>query len=174
MANFPCAQASEVSLVILWCPEYEVSFGRVDLEEASSSSPAVPPPPLTYVGPFVETEHAVAGDVYVRDARTLVVRNFNYDGRGPSVVFFAGEEDSLVSSQTGEEEGTIESLSLSPSLQDTGVVVQYPYRRFVGLFGPEKLRRIVRRDIELRLPDKLDARRLRLLCSYKKKKIRQR
>ena len=113
MANFPCAQASEVSLVILWCPEYEVSFGRVDLEEASSSSPAVPPPPLTYVGPFVETEHAVAGDVYVRDARTLVVRNFNYDGRGPSVVFFAGEEDSLVSSQTGEEEGTIESLSLS-------------------------------------------------------------
>ena len=117
-----------------------MSFGRVDLEENRRNPPSDPPAPLTHrVGNFVETEHSVSGAGFIRDRGHLVVRDFNYDGRGPSVVLFAGEEEDLGS----------------------GRFVQYPYRRHVGLLGPAKLKKIVRRDIVLRLPEGMDAYKLK-------------
>lgn len=56
-----------------------------------------------HLGPLSELHHAVSGDVYAVDSRTLFIKNFNYDGEGPgkaslrlfsfnftSTVFFIG------------------------------------------------------------------------------------
>ena len=32
------------------------------------------------IGPFVKTEHAVSGNVFIQDNATLIIRDFNYDG----------------------------------------------------------------------------------------------
>lgn len=40
---------------------------------------------------FLSTlEHGVSGEVYAVDSRTIHVRNFHYDGRGPDAYFYAG------------------------------------------------------------------------------------
>ena len=44
----------------------------------SSSSPR-----LKKVGSLKPIEHGVKGDVYVVDGRTLLIKNFNYDGQAP-------------------------------------------------------------------------------------------
>ena len=59
-----------------------MSFGRVDADEARGFKLTDRPLlDLQYVGPFEKAEHAVAGDVYIRDSETLVIRDFNFDGR---------------------------------------------------------------------------------------------
>ena len=64
------------------CKIYGVSFGRVDADEARGFDlPDRPILDMEYVGPFVDTEHSVAGDVYIRDSETLVIRDFSFDGR---------------------------------------------------------------------------------------------
>lgn len=35
------------------------------------------------LGPLSQLHHAVSGDVYAVDSRTLFIKNFNYDGEGP-------------------------------------------------------------------------------------------
>ena len=32
------------------------------------------------IGPFVKTEHAVSGNVFIQDNATLFIQEFNYDG----------------------------------------------------------------------------------------------
>ena len=46
-----------------------------------------------YVGPLVEQHHGVAGEVWLHNETTLVVRNFSYDGEGVDVYFWAATED---------------------------------------------------------------------------------
>lgn len=59
-----------------------MSFGRVDADEARGFKlPDRPILDLQYAGPFVDTEHSVGGDVYIRDSETLVIRDFSFDGR---------------------------------------------------------------------------------------------
>ena len=58
--------------------------------------------------------------------------------------FFAGEEENLTS----------------------GEYVQYPYKKFIGVFGPNKLKKIIKRDIVLTLPEKLNAFKLRWLSVW--------
>jgi hypothetical protein len=59
-----------------------VSFGRVDVDQARGFDlTARPMMDLYHVGSFVQTEHGVQGDVYIRDSQTIVIRNFSYDGR---------------------------------------------------------------------------------------------
>jgi len=71
---------ANVSRLAVWCPEFGVAFGRVDLDEARSEGLTPPPPPVK-VGPFLATEHGVAGTVFVQDDNTLLIRDFSYDGR---------------------------------------------------------------------------------------------
>ena len=40
-----------------------------------------------YIGRFEAGQHGVRGDVYVKDPRTLLVKQFSYDGRGPDTYF---------------------------------------------------------------------------------------
>lgn len=40
-----------------------------------------------FLGPLATFHHGVTGDVYVVDARTLHIRNFNYDGEGPGKLY---------------------------------------------------------------------------------------
>ena len=64
------------------CKIYGVSFGRVDADEARGFElPDRPILDMVYVGPFVDSEHSVAGDVYIRDSETLVIKDFSFDGR---------------------------------------------------------------------------------------------
>ena len=59
-----------------WCQKYGVSFGRM----YPSESQRRPRQLLLEIGPFVESEHAVAGTVFIKDNATLIVRDFSYDG----------------------------------------------------------------------------------------------
>ena len=45
-----------------------------------------------YLGSFNKlTYHPVRGDLYMRDEKTLVIRNFVYDGEGPDAFFVVGK-----------------------------------------------------------------------------------
>ena len=81
-------EISEIGRLVVWCPEYESSFGRVDLEAARSPKSKEQdedvvqrPKGLTRVGPLIQGEHGVQGEVFVQDEHTLVIRDFNFDGR---------------------------------------------------------------------------------------------
>ena len=39
-----------------------------------------PKPSAKEIGPFVNTEHAVSGNVFIQDNTTLFIQDFNYDG----------------------------------------------------------------------------------------------
>jgi len=60
-----------------------MAFNNVGL--GSSSSPR-----LKKVGSLKPIEHGVKGDVYVVDGRTLLIKNFNYDGQAPDAYFYVG------------------------------------------------------------------------------------
>ncbi|XP_041786217.1 protein Skeletor, isoforms B/C isoform X1 [Anopheles merus] len=44
----------------------------------------------TKIGDLSELHHGVSGSVYAVDARTLFLKNFNYDGEGPAAYFYVG------------------------------------------------------------------------------------
>ncbi len=44
------------------------------------------------VGSFQNYAHSIAGDVFVKDEKTLVIKGFTYDGAGPDAFFWVGTE----------------------------------------------------------------------------------
>ncbi|XP_059621426.1 protein Skeletor, isoforms B/C [Phlebotomus argentipes] len=42
------------------------------------------------IGALTQLHHGVSGDVYAVDARTIFLKNFNYDGEGPTAYFYVG------------------------------------------------------------------------------------
>uniref|UniRef100_A0AAG5CXG1 Protein Skeletor n=1 Tax=Anopheles atroparvus TaxID=41427 RepID=A0AAG5CXG1_ANOAO len=44
----------------------------------------------TKIGDLSELHHGVSGSVYAVDARTIFLKNFNYDGEGPTAYFYVG------------------------------------------------------------------------------------
>ncbi|XP_055715595.1 protein Skeletor, isoforms B/C [Phlebotomus papatasi] len=42
------------------------------------------------IGALSQLHHGVSGDVYAVDARTIFLKNFNYDGEGPTAYFYVG------------------------------------------------------------------------------------
>ncbi|XP_058466228.1 protein Skeletor, isoforms B/C [Malaya genurostris] len=44
----------------------------------------------TKIGDLSQLQHGVSGTVYAVDARTLFLKNFNYDGEGPAAYFYVG------------------------------------------------------------------------------------
>ncbi|XP_055540426.1 protein Skeletor, isoforms B/C isoform X1 [Wyeomyia smithii] len=44
----------------------------------------------TKIGDLTQLHHGVSGSVYAVDARTLFLKNFNYDGEGPAAYFYVG------------------------------------------------------------------------------------
>eukprot|EP00088_Acartia_fossae_P019622 TRINITY_DN2145_c0_g1_i7.p1 TRINITY_DN2145_c0_g1~~TRINITY_DN2145_c0_g1_i7.p1 ORF type:complete len:224 (+),score=65.17 TRINITY_DN2145_c0_g1_i7:42-674(+) len=46
------------------------------------------------VGDFKTLQHDVSGSVFAKDDKTIVIYNFNYDGRGPDAFFWIGKEGS--------------------------------------------------------------------------------
>ena len=48
----------------------------------------------TKIGDFVNHHHGIAGTVYAKDEKTLVVKGFTYDGAGPDAFFWAGTQGS--------------------------------------------------------------------------------
>ncbi|XP_052899103.1 protein Skeletor, isoforms B/C isoform X1 [Anopheles moucheti] len=44
----------------------------------------------TKIADLTELHHGVSGSVYAVDARTLFLKNFNYDGEGPAAYFYVG------------------------------------------------------------------------------------
>lgn len=47
----------------------------------------------TKIGALTQLHHAVSGDVYAVDSRTLFLKNFNYDGEAPAAYFYVGNTD---------------------------------------------------------------------------------
>ena len=68
--------ASDLYRLSFWCQKYGVSFGRM----YPSENKRRPKELLLEIGPFVESEHAVAGNVFIKDNETLIIRDFSYDG----------------------------------------------------------------------------------------------
>lgn len=97
----------DVGRLVVWCPEYGVSFGRVDLTEKPEKVPNLE---LEHVGPFIKTEHAVKGTVFIQDDETLVIHDFNYDGQVRNIFL-------KLQTQPLPLFGTFDSISLNlPSL----------------------------------------------------------
>ena len=46
------------------------------------------------IGDISTLHHAVSGELYALDDKTLMVKNFNYDGAGPDAFFWVGKEGS--------------------------------------------------------------------------------
>ena len=44
--------------------------------------------PLIQVGSFTNKQHGVGGVVYAKDERTLFIKDFEYDGKGPDAFFW--------------------------------------------------------------------------------------
>lgn len=44
----------------------------------------------THISRLSEHHHAVSGDVFAVDSRTLFIKGFNYDGEGPAAYFYVG------------------------------------------------------------------------------------
>ena len=44
------------------------------------------------IGDISTLHHAVSGEVFAVDEKTLIVKNFNYDGGGPDAFFWVGTE----------------------------------------------------------------------------------
>ena len=70
------------------------------------------------IGDIKTLHHAVSGEVFALDDKTLMVQNFNYDGAGPDAFFWVGVEGTPA--QTNEDTTAI----LAHPFQG----VQYKYR----------------------------------------------
>lgn len=70
------SNVEELFRLSFWCQKYGVSFGRM----YPSINNSKPKEVLIEVGTFVDIEHAVSGMVFIKDNKTLVIRDFNYDG----------------------------------------------------------------------------------------------
>lgn len=44
----------------------------------------------THIGRLSELHHAVSGDIFAVDSRTLFIKSFSYDGEGPAAYFYVG------------------------------------------------------------------------------------
>jgi hypothetical protein len=44
----------------------------------------------SHIGRLSELHHAVSGDVFAVDSRTLFIKSFTYDGEGPAAYFYVG------------------------------------------------------------------------------------
>lgn len=47
----------------------------------------------TFVGALTTKNHGVKGNVHAVDKKTLVIKNFEYDGQGPDAFFWVGTDD---------------------------------------------------------------------------------
>jgi len=47
-----------------------------------------------FIGKLSTLQHDVSGDLYAKDANTLVIKNFKYDGAGPDAFFWIGKSGS--------------------------------------------------------------------------------
>jgi len=91
--------------ISVWCEAFDINFGEVvipsalegvrpssavALECAEDSTPQEPVDAQElFLGPLVERDHDVNGDVYVLSERVLEIRNFEYDGTGPAAYWWA-------------------------------------------------------------------------------------
>jgi len=69
------------------------------------------------IGELETFQHGVSGEVFVLDEKTLVVKNFNYDGAGPDAFFLVGTE--------GTPEKTNESTTAILAHPFQGIHYQY-------------------------------------------------
>ena len=47
----------------------------------------------TFVGALTSKQHGVKGNLYAVDKKTLLIKNFEYDGQGPDAFFWVGTDD---------------------------------------------------------------------------------
>ena len=90
---------SDIKWLSVWCRAYEVDFGdliadfslevadnKVEVEGDSKRG--------KLIGNLTNYAHAIAGQVYAVDERTLRIEGFEFDGRAPDAFFIAGAKGS--------------------------------------------------------------------------------
>jgi len=95
---------------------------------------------LVKAGDFQNYAHGIAGEVFLKDEKTLVIKGFTYDGAGPDAFFWAG-------------------TSQAPS--SVGTILPYPFEgkfyEYEDQSAPILSRRYNGEEIVLTLPDDLKA-----------------
>jgi len=104
---------------------------------------------LVKAGDFENYAHGIAGEVFLKDEKTIVIKGFTYDGAGPDAFFWAGTSE-------------------SPS--SVGTILPYP---FEGKFydyedknAPILERRFNGEEIVLTLPEDLKATEIKWLSVW--------
>ena len=104
---------------------------------------------LVKVGSFRNLQHGVEGQVYAKDEKTIVIKNFGYDGSGPDAFFWAGK--------SGRPSGV-------------GTILPYPFEgkfyEYEDQSAPILDRRFSGEEITLTLPDSLKASEIRWLSIW--------
>ena len=117
------------------------------------------------------TFHPVGGDLYRKDSNTLVIRNFVYDGEGPDAFFVVGKRpmrrDKIVIRDRADAtpipyEDNTNTFSFSPYSRQDLAIRRYRYD------DPDipVLGRFDGQDIELTLPDGMEAENIRWISLY--------
>ena len=117
------------------------------------------------------TYHPVGGDLYKKDSNTLVIRNFVYDGEGPDAFFVVGKRpmrrDKIVIRDRADAtpipyEDNNNPFSFSPYSRQDLAIRRYRYDDpDVPVLG-----RFDGQDIELSLPEGMEAENIRWISLY--------
>ena len=110
-----------------------------------SSSEGLP----KFLGKLNGHEHGVSGDVLARNSKSLIIKNFRYDGAGPDAYFWIGT--------TGN----------GPN--EAGQILPYPYKgRFYHYTDPDApvLRQFFGEDVELTLPPEVSVDQIRWISVW--------
>ena len=92
-----------------------------------------------YLGRLVDHDHGVSGEVFSRSPKTLIIKNFKYDGSGPDAFFWIG------------------TAGAEPS--ETGFILPYPYTGKFYHYADQDapvLGQFIGQDVQLTLPAEID------------------
>ena len=119
------------------------------------------------------TYHPVQGDLYIRDAKTLVIRNFVYDGEGPDAFFVVGKRSMRGSTRRRRPTPIIirdrrDAIPLPYEDSYSSYSRETPNQRRLRYDDPDipVLGRFDGQDIELNLPQGVEADNIRWISLY--------
>ena len=114
------------------------------------------------------TYHPVQGDLYKRDANTLIIRNFVYDGEGPDAFFVVGKRPMGRNRIVIKRRDRKDAIPLPYENSYLGYSTQTLNQRRLRYDDPKipVLGRYDGQDIELTLPQGVEADNIRWISLY--------
>lgn len=122
-----------------------------------------------YLGSFNKlTYHPVQGDLYMRDAKTLIIRNFVYDGEGPDAFFVVGKRQPPMRRNRIVIRDRRDAIPLLHEDPYSAYSRHEPNKRRLRYDDPDipVLGRFDGQDVELNLPQGVEADNIRWISLY--------